>query len=156
MVVMMGIGMRKRDLKLYKGIWMRKWGKWVVEIREFNKCFRIWFGFYFIFEVVVRVYDIVVFYFCGFLVRFNFLEFLVGFISLGGGGDMLVVYIRRKVVEVGVQVDVFGVMVVVKFGESFGGYEDKDNCNGVKSGNGLLEWVDLNKLFDLENLEDDD
>lgn len=64
-----------RLFKLYRGICMRKWGKWVVEICELNKCLCFWFGFYIIVVVVVRVYDIVVFYFCGFLVCFNFFDF---------------------------------------------------------------------------------
>lgn len=88
--------------KPYKGIRMRKWGKWVAEIREPNKRSRIWLGSYSTPVAAARAYDIAVFYLRGPTARLNFPEFVVAEDQLP---DISAASIRKKATEVGARVD---------------------------------------------------
>ncbi|KAL7612758.1 ethylene-responsive transcription factor ERF011 [Lactuca sativa] len=95
-------GKRKNDHRPYKGIRMRKWGKWVAEIREPNKRSRIWLGSYSTPVAAARAYDTAVYYLRGPSARLNFPELLA---SDGTPDELSASSIRKKATEVGARVD---------------------------------------------------
>lgn len=88
--------------KPYRGIRMRKWGKWVAEIREPNKRSRIWLGSYSSPVAAARAYDTAVFYLRGPSARLNFPECIV---EDDEPHDLSAAAIRKRATEVGARVD---------------------------------------------------
>ncbi|KAL1564777.1 ethylene-responsive transcription factor ERF008-like protein [Salvia divinorum] len=95
---------RRQQEKPYRGIRMRKWGKWVAEIREPNKRSRIWLGSYSSPVAAARAYDTALFHLRGPSARLNFPEFIVKDV-VDEPRDLSAAAIRKKATEVGARVD---------------------------------------------------
>lgn len=95
---------RRRSDKPYKGIRMRKWGKWVAEIREPNKRSRIWLGSYSTPVAAARAYDTAVYYLRGPTAKLNFPGEISG-AAAAALKDLSAASIRQKAAEVGARVD---------------------------------------------------
>ncbi|KAA0045766.1 ethylene-responsive transcription factor ERF008 [Cucumis melo var. makuwa] len=94
----------ERKSKQFKGIRMRKWGKWVAEIREPNKRSRIWLGSYSSPVAAARAYDAAVFHLRGPTARLNFPDFLTTTVDRGSF-PLSAAAVRKIAAEVGAQVD---------------------------------------------------
>ncbi|KAG6605215.1 Ethylene-responsive transcription factor, partial [Cucurbita argyrosperma subsp. argyrosperma] len=98
----------RENTKPYKGIRMRKWGKWVAEIREPNKRSRIWLGSYSSPVAAARAYDTAVFHLRGPSARLNFPDFFTTAAAdrpFPLPADISASTVRKIAAEVGARVD---------------------------------------------------
>ncbi|KAI0518930.1 hypothetical protein KFK09_006367 [Dendrobium nobile] len=99
-----GSAARGKD-RAYRGVRMRKWGKWVAEIREPNKRSRIWLGSYSSPVAAARAYDTAVYLLRGRSALLNFPDELAADESGEANTALSAASIRKKAAEVGARVD---------------------------------------------------
>ncbi|XP_059279363.1 ethylene-responsive transcription factor ERF010-like [Lycium ferocissimum] len=135
--------------KPYRGIRMRKWGKWVAEIREPNKRSRIWLGSYSSPVAAARAYDTAVFYLRGPSARLNFPECIVN--DNHEIHDLSAASIRKKATEVGARVDALQTAIHNSSGSPPG-----SNCNSNSKRTRVVVKPDLNEYPSPESCDDED
>ncbi|KAK9142141.1 hypothetical protein Syun_011541 [Stephania yunnanensis] len=84
-----GNGKGNGNGRCYKGVRMRKWGKWVAEVRVPHSRDRVWLGSYDTQEKAARAYDAAVFYMRGPTAKLNFPEAPPPDVHLAAGGEHL-------------------------------------------------------------------
>ncbi|WOK98261.1 ethylene-responsive transcription factor [Canna indica] len=100
---------KPREGRRFRGVRMRKWGKWVAEVREPNKRSRIWLGSYRTAVAAAKAYDTALFCLRGRAARLNFPD-EVPFFDDEGMAAMSAAAIRKKATEVGARVDAVQIM----------------------------------------------
>ncbi|KAL3340427.1 hypothetical protein AABB24_028857 [Solanum stoloniferum] len=133
--------------KPYRGIRMRKWGKWVAEIREPNKRSRIWLGSYSSPVAAARAYDTAVFYLRGPSARLNFPDCIV---DDHENHDLSAASIRKKATEVGARVDALQTAI-----HNSTAIPAESNCNSNPKSTRMMLKPDLNEYPSPESCEED-